>query len=92
MSNILAEKVHSIHVYSNGYQIQEIGSDDFRIDATHIEPQIPVGFSPEELEDSWVCIRPSYLSSSFYIRYFEKTSKGMLVPEQVTHNLKGYME
>ncbi|ERP90040.1 hypothetical protein Q670_14175 [Alcanivorax sp. P2S70] len=85
----LAEKVKAIHIYSNGYKIQEIGSEDFKVDVEAFQPAIPVEFTSQELEDPWVRIRPSEMSSAFHIRFFEKTPKRMFVPDQVQNSLEG---
>lgn len=84
----LAEKVKAIHIYSNGYKIQEIGPEDLKVDEKEFEPGIPVEFSQHELEDPWVRIRPSEMSSAFYIRFFDQTPKRMFVPDQVQNSLE----
>jgi hypothetical protein len=88
LNKSLAEKIKTIHLYSNDYKIQEIKTEDFRIDETSFDTSIPVKFTSEELEDSWVRIRPSKMSSKFYIQLFDKTPKRMFIPEQVENNLK----
>jgi hypothetical protein len=85
----LAEKIKAIHIYSNGYKIQEIGPGDLKFDDDKYEPDIPVTFTPEELEDPWVRIRPSSFSSAFHIRFFEQTPKRMFAPVQVKNSLEG---
>ncbi len=85
----LAEKVKAIHIYSNGYKIQEIGPECLKIDEGEFDPSIPVEFTPQELEDPWVRIRPSEMSSAFHIRFFEQTPKRMFVPDQVQNSLEG---
>ena len=85
----LAEKVKAIHIYSNGYKIQEIGPEGLKIDEGEFDPSIPVEFTPQELEDPWVRIRPSEMSSAFHIRFFEQTPKRMFVPDQVQNSLEG---
>jgi hypothetical protein len=85
----LAEKVKAIHIYSNGYKIQETGPEDLKIDVEEFEPAIPVEFTTKELEDPWVRIRPSEMSSAFHIRFFEQTPKRMFVPDQVQNSLEG---
>lgn len=88
LNKSLAEKVKAIHIYSDGYKIQELYSDDFSIDSSEFEPRIPAQFTDEELVDPWVRIRPSNLSSAFHIRFFEKTPKRMFMPEQVENSLE----
>lgn len=88
LNKSLAEKVKAIHIYSDGYKVQELGLDDFSIDNSEFEPRIPAQFSDEELNDPWVRIRPSNMSSAFRIRFFEKTPKRMFIPEQVENSLE----
>jgi len=88
LNKSLAEKIKAIHIYSDGYKIQELCSDDFSIDSSEFKPHIPAQFSDEELGDPWVRIRPSNLSSAFHIRFFEKTPKRMFMPEQVENSLE----
>ncbi|EPT7315485.1 hypothetical protein [Klebsiella michiganensis] len=88
MNKSLAEKLKAIHIYSDGYKIQEFSLDDFSIDTTIFEPHIPVEFTDEELADPWVRIRPSNFSSMFRISFFEKTPKRMFIPEQVENSLE----
>ena len=83
----LAEKVKSIHVYSNGYKLQEIDSSDISIDSTEITPNFPVEFDEDELSDAWVRIRPkSY--SMYRIDFFDRTPKRMFTPSQVENTLQ----
>ncbi|ELA9307270.1 hypothetical protein QUO07_004540 [Vibrio parahaemolyticus] len=88
LNKSLAEKVKAIHIYSDGYKVQEISLGDFSIDNSEFEPNIPVNFSPEELSDPWVRIRPSNFSSAFRVRFFEQTPKRMFIPEQVENSLE----
>lgn len=76
----LAEKVKAIYIYSNGYKIQEVSRPKFNIDNSEFSPNIPVEFSPEELQDPWVRIRPA-VASAFHISYFDETPKRMFVPD-----------
>jgi len=85
----LAEKVRAMHIFANGYKIQEIGPEDLKIDSTKFEPGVPVEFSVEELQDPWVRIRPSALASAFHFSFFEETPKRMYVPDQVVDSLEG---
>jgi hypothetical protein len=77
LNKSLAEKIKAIHIYSNDYKLQEISIDDFTIDNAQFEFKIPVLFSEEELEDSWVRIRPN-IASTFDFRFFEETQNGYL--------------
>lgn len=89
MNKSLAEKVKAIHIYSNGYKIQEIQHADFGIDNEEgFDPSVPVEFSSDELKDPWVRIRPSIASSAFHIRFFDQTPKRMIMPEQIENSLE----
>ena len=89
LNRSLAEKLKAIHLYSNGYKIQEIKAEDFGVDETAFEPSIPAEFTTQELEDPWVRIRPSETASAFHIRYFEQTPKRMFIPKQVENRSEG---
>ena len=54
----LAQKINTIHIYANGYKLDEIQHERLRIDETEFDPGIPVKFTSEELSDPWVRIRP----------------------------------
>ncbi|UDQ76811.1 hypothetical protein LJQ72_04295 [Pectobacterium brasiliense] len=82
----LAEKMKAIHIYSDGYKIQEFNLNDFSIDSSEFTSSIPVDFSDEEMSDPWVRIRPK-ISSAFHVNFFEKTPKRMFMPEQVENTL-----
>jgi len=82
----LAEKVKVIHIYSNGYKLQEVSCSEFKVDNTEFDPNIPAEFSPDELQDPWVRIRPES-ASAFQIRFFDETPKRMYVPNQVANSL-----
>ena len=88
LNKSLAERVKAIHIYSNGYKLQEIKSGDLNIDTTHINPNFPVVFSEGELEDPWVRIRPQG-SSAYHMRFFENTPKRLFIPSQVENSLEG---
>jgi hypothetical protein len=83
----LATKVSSIHVFSNGYKLQEIRHSEFSIDRTEFDPNWPVEFSAEELQDPWVRLRPADLSSAFHLRFFESTPMRLSTPEPVRSGL-----
>lgn len=73
----LAEKVKAIHVFANGYKLQEIESSDINIDATDINPSFPTQFDDDELKDQWVRIRPKG-SSTFHMRFLSIRQRGCL--------------
>jgi hypothetical protein len=83
----LAEKVKAIHIYSNGYKLQEIGLTDIDIDTTEVNPNFPIQFDDEEIKDQWVRIRPKG-SSAFHMRFFENTPKRLFVSSQVEDSLE----
>lgn len=83
----LAEKISAIHIYSNGYKLQEIFKSDFEIDYTEIDPEFPVEFDKEELIDPWVRIRPKGVST-FHINFLEQTTMRMFVSNQIKNTLK----
>ena len=83
----LAKKIKTIHIYSNGYKLQEIRTSEFEIDTTEIEPNFPIIFEKEELKDSWVRIRPKGLST-FYMQFFENTPKRLFLSNQIEDSLE----
>jgi hypothetical protein len=83
----LAEKIKAIHIYSNGYKLQEIGLRDIDIDTTAVNPNFPTHFDEEEIKDQWVRIRPKGLSS-FHMRFFEHTPKRLFASSQVEDSLE----
>lgn len=83
----LAEKIKTIHIYSNGYKLQEISESDINIDATKIEPNFPAVFDDSELSDQWVRIRPNG-ASTYHMRFFERTPKRLFVSSQVENSLE----
>lgn len=83
----LAQKVKAIHIYSNGYKLKEISSADIDVDTTKINPNFPISFDEQELNDSWVRIRPKG-SSVFNMHFFEKTPKRLFISSQVDDSLE----
>ena len=77
MNLSLAEKLHSIELFANGYKLAEIGSDEFRIDRTRFENKVPDAFTEEELADPWVCIRPKG-ASAFHLQFSSMTPRRLL--------------
>lgn len=53
----LARKLKAVHVFANGYKLDEYGPDRWRVDANPFSHTIPPEFSAEELADPWVRIR-----------------------------------
>ncbi len=83
----LAEKIKAIHIYSNGYKLQEITGSDINIDKTTIEPNFPAIFDKSELADRWVRIRPNR-ASTYHMRFFERTPRRLFVSSQVENSLE----
>jgi len=83
----LATKIKAIHIYSNGYKLQEISTEGFSIDCDSFETREPAVFSEEELEDRWVRIRPAEISSAFHLRFFESTPVRLYEPKPVQNSL-----
>jgi hypothetical protein len=76
LNESLAGKVESVHVYANGYKLLEVGIDDFEIDTSTFQNDIPVDFSEDELVDGWVRLRP-LKASAFHLRFNEQTPRRM---------------
>ena len=53
----LARKLKAIHVFANGYKLDEYGPDRWSGDADPFSHAIPPEFSAEELAAAWVRIR-----------------------------------
>lgn len=86
MNKSFAEKIKAIHIYSNGYKLQEIGTDDINIDKTEINPNFPVKFDENELKDKWVRIRPKE-ASTHHLRFFDQTPRRLITPSLVQDSL-----
>ncbi|MCK5603018.1 hypothetical protein KAR91_14135 [Candidatus Pacearchaeota archaeon] len=89
LNKSLAEKVNSIHIYADGYKLQETLKSSFHIDANPFDQMIPVEFSSKELNDPWVRIRPTDCSA-FRIQFFEETPKRIFAPSQISINSQRY--
>lgn len=87
LNKTLAEKVGAIHLYSNGYKIQEISQHELICDTPHRNIVIPAAFSEDELKDQWVYIRPPKYSC-FHVRFFEETPKRLFVSRQTPNSLE----
>jgi len=71
----LASKLKAIHIYSNGYKIQELNESDFKVDVSTSDVNVPVEFTNEELADPWVRIRPRGSASLLKISFSNHTPK-----------------
>jgi hypothetical protein len=90
MNRSLAEKVAAIHVYANGYKIEEYNSEDFKIDASNFEPPIPAEFLSDELDDEWVRLRPSSLSSAFHVSFSNRTPRRLFESPLADDSLEAF--
>ena len=84
----LAEKIQTIHIYANGYKIKEIEESSFEIDRSEYRPGFPVEFTPDELKDPWVRLRPAGGSSFFVVDFFGETPTRMYMPKLAQDTLK----
>ncbi|MDO8141410.1 MAG: hypothetical protein Q6358_07910 [Candidatus Brocadiales bacterium] len=82
----LAEKVKAIHIYSNGYKLQEITKSEFSIDTTSFDTEIPANFTDDEVSDVWVRIRPIN-ASAFRMSFSDQTPKRMFISRQTPNSL-----
>ncbi|WNZ54069.1 hypothetical protein QT397_02145 (plasmid) [Microbulbifer sp. MKSA007] len=72
LNRSLAEKLHSFQIFANGYKLADYSLEDFSIDSDKWDSQLPGQFTPEELSDPWVRIRP--ISASVYQLKFSETT------------------
>jgi len=77
LNRSLAEKLHSIQVFANGYKLAHISPDDFQIDGSQSKVGVLEGFAADELADPWVRIMPSEFASSFHLHFTSMTPKRM---------------
>lgn len=68
LSASLARAVRSIHLFSNGYRLMELQSDQFEIDETSFDANVPLPFTEDELKDPWVRLRPR-MGSAFVLDF-----------------------
>ncbi len=88
LNKSLSDKVTRIHIYANGYKIQEIPSTEFWIDTEPLSMEIPAPFTDDELADVWVRLRPE-IASAFRISFAEQTPRRMYAPRQTPDNIHG---
>lgn len=77
LNRSLAEKIHSIAVFANGYKLAQIGPDEFRIDTSPFHAHCSDAFTAAELADPWVRIRPTDIASAFELRFTSTTPRRM---------------
>lgn len=82
LNKSLAEKLHSIQVFANGYKLVDIGPDDFLIDGSPHKRTVPDAFTSDELADPWVRIRPANHTSAFQFRFTSTTPRRMFGHEE----------
>ena len=86
LNRSLAEKVSAIHIFSNGYKLQEIAKENIVIDDSPFSPDIPARFTDDELLDRWVRIRHRR-ASMFVISFSDQTPKRLFVSRQTGNSL-----
>lgn len=86
LNQSFAQKLQCIEVFANGYKLAHIGPDQFLIDGSPYNAETSELFTPEELSDPWVRIRPSEMSSAFHLRFTSNTPRRMF-GHQETPNL-----
>jgi hypothetical protein len=77
LNQSLAEKLHSIEVFANAYKVASIGPEEFQIDRSTYPSNEPGNFTPEELADPWVRIRPTAMASAFHLHFSLQTPRRM---------------
>ena len=82
LNRSLAEKLQSVEVFANGYKLAQIGPEDFIIDSSSYESKMLDTFTAEELDDSWVRLRPSNRSSAFCLHFNSTTPRRMFEYEE----------
>lgn len=86
----LAEKIKSIQVFANGYELANYGPDDIIIDTTFCDFEIPGNFSPDELSDPWVRIRWKN-ASMFFLEFREMTPRRTFEHQELSDRI-GHLE
>ena len=73
-----ARKVRRIRIFANGYQLDDLGPEEFSIDESSTCLDIDDRFSAGELADPWVRLRPKR-SSAYQFDFYRKTPRRMFV-------------
>jgi hypothetical protein len=87
LNRSLAEKLKAIHIYANGYKLQEIAGPDLMLDRSNFDPEIQMEFTEKELSDPWVRIRPAEVASAFNISFSNRTPKKLYLSEPIYDSL-----
>lgn len=80
----LADKIESIEVFAGGYLVASIRSEDFKIDTSVYDFDKPHKFSPDELSDPWVRLRPASANSAFHLEFSSLTPTRMYEHQEVS--------
>lgn len=83
LNRSLAEKLHSVQVFANGYKLSDIRPSDFLVDYSPFTAELSGSFTDKELADPWVRIRPSALASSFHLMFTSTTPRRMYGYEEM---------
>jgi hypothetical protein len=83
----LADKISSIVIYANGYELKRIERKQFLVDQAHFEPLTPLEFTQEELKDPWARIRPQDSGSSFTMSFGQETPKRLFAPKDASNKV-----
>ncbi|MEK9505178.1 hypothetical protein [Gaopeijia maritima] len=82
----LATRIAGLRVSAGGYELYRCGPDGFVIDETAFPSDMPVPFSPAELADPWVRIRPSSGVSMFDLPFYTATPRRLSAPTHFTEH------
>jgi hypothetical protein len=77
MNKFLFDKIKSIHVYGNEYEIVQYTKENLR--STNCVEDTFYGLEPSKVKDDWIIIRPSE-NSYFEISFSRKTPKRLFEP------------
>ncbi len=83
----LADKISSIAVYANGYELKRIEREQFLVDQTLFDPLTPLEFTQEELKDPWTRIRPQDDGSSFIMSFGQETPRRLFAPKDTSNKI-----
>lgn len=87
LNRSLADKLKVIHIFVDGYKLDEIPRDRIRFDASLYKIEMDHLFSADELADPWVRLRPASGSSNFALDFFRKTPLRLFNSPRASHSL-----